>query len=170
MRLIDADELIKSIEYEVNRLNSAMYYALQHDMFATRANLKIQKNTLDGLIDEIEKLPSAERDYKFDEWCTECKEYDKERHCCPRFNHVIRTAIDDIVADRKKEEWIPCSERLPEEGKEVLISSDGGLYIAELEILEGNVYWNETIEYRSVKRVSAWMPLPKPYEAERKEE
>lgn len=111
-------------------------------------------------------LPSAERDYKYGEWCTDCKEYDQERHCCPRFNHVIRTAIDDIVADRKKEEWIPCSERLPEEGKEVLISSDSGLYIAELEILEGNVYWNETIEYRSVKRVSAWCPLPEPYKGE----
>lgn len=28
-----------------------------------------------------------------DEWCTDCKEYDHERHCCPRFNRVIRTAI-----------------------------------------------------------------------------
>ena len=106
MRLIDADELIKSIEYEVNRLNSAMYYALQHDMFATRANLKIQKNTLEGLIDEIEKLPSAERDYKFDEWCTDCKEYDHERHCCPRFNQVIRTTLQEVQEERKKGKWI----------------------------------------------------------------
>lgn len=27
------------------------------------------------------------------EWCTDCKEYDQERHCCPRYNRVIRSAI-----------------------------------------------------------------------------
>lgn len=30
-----------------------------------------------------------------DMWCKDCKEYDKEHHNCPRFNHVIRTALDD---------------------------------------------------------------------------
>ena len=29
-----------------------------------------------------------------DEWCTDCKEYDHERNCCPRFNRVIRSAMD----------------------------------------------------------------------------
>ena len=48
--------------------------------------------------------PSAERDYKFDEWCTECKEYDKERHCCPRFNAVIRSALEEMKAERKRRE------------------------------------------------------------------
>ena len=33
--------------------------------------------------------------YELDEWCTDCKEYDQERHCCPRFNRVIRTAISE---------------------------------------------------------------------------
>ena len=46
--------------------------------------------------------PSAERDYKFDEWCTECKEYDKEKHCCPRFNQVIRTTLQEVQENRKK--------------------------------------------------------------------
>ena len=85
------------------------------------------------------------------------------------WNDAIDAIIESAPSIDAEPQWIPCSERLPEEGKEVLISSDSGLYIAELEILEGNVYWNETIEYRSVKRVSAWMPLPEPYEAERKE-
>ena len=30
-----------------------------------------------------------------DEWCTDCHEYDAEHHCCPRFNRVIRNAIDE---------------------------------------------------------------------------
>lgn len=54
----------------------------------------------------IEDLPSAERDYKFDEWCTDCKEYDQERHCCPRFNAVIRRTIEELKADRKNGVWI----------------------------------------------------------------
>ena len=28
-----------------------------------------------------------------DEWCTDCKEYDTEKKCCPRFNRVIRGAL-----------------------------------------------------------------------------
>ena len=62
--------------------------------------------------------------------------------------------------------WIPCSERLPEEKKEVLISADGELYIAEYEMDHGKGYWNEVIEYGYVMGVDAWMPLPEPYKEE----
>ena len=47
-------------------------------------------------------LPSAQPEYRFDEWCTDCKEYDTERHCCPRFNQVIRTTLDEMKSERKK--------------------------------------------------------------------
>lgn len=30
-----------------------------------------------------------------DEWCTDCAEYDHEKHSCPRFNRVIRSALED---------------------------------------------------------------------------
>lgn len=30
-----------------------------------------------------------------DQWCSDCKEYDSEKHCCPRFNRVIRMALQD---------------------------------------------------------------------------
>ena len=49
-------------------------------------------------------LPSAERDYKFDEWCTDCKEYDHERHCCPRFNQVIRTTLQEVQEEQTERE------------------------------------------------------------------
>ena len=32
-----------------------------------------------------------------EEWCTDCKEYDNEKHCCPRFNKVIRTTLNDSI-------------------------------------------------------------------------
>ena len=39
----------------------------------------------------LNALPSAQP-YSLDEWCHNCKEYDTERHCCPRYNRVIRDA------------------------------------------------------------------------------
>lgn len=45
------------------------------------------------LVEDIKHLPSAQPD--LDEWCTDCKEYDKEKHCCPRFNRVIWEALRD---------------------------------------------------------------------------
>ena len=30
------------------------------------------------------------------EWCTGCKEYDHEKHCCPRFNNVIRETVEEL--------------------------------------------------------------------------
>lgn len=29
------------------------------------------------------------------EWCTDCSEYDHERHCCPRFSRVIRETLKE---------------------------------------------------------------------------
>lgn len=30
------------------------------------------------------------------EWCTDCKEYDKDNHCCPRFNSVIGNTLNEL--------------------------------------------------------------------------
>ena len=38
-------------------------------------------------------LPPTQPD--LDEWCTDCKEYDQERHCCSRWNRVIRNTLKD---------------------------------------------------------------------------
>ena len=62
-------------------------------------------------LSEIQKLllelPSAQP--SLDEWCTDCKEYDAERHCCPRWNRVIRETLKDVRTERKKmsnKEWV----------------------------------------------------------------
>ena len=47
----------------------------------------------------LRTLPSAHPE--MDEWCTDCREYDNERHCCPRFNRVIREAL----SERKTGRW-----------------------------------------------------------------
>lgn len=53
--------------------------------------------TADGLqlMEIVTGLPSAQPEQHLDEWCHDCKEYDQEKHCCPRFNRVIREALKD---------------------------------------------------------------------------
>ena len=67
----------------------------------------------------IKRIPTIEPPYKFDEWCTDCKEYDQDRHCCPRFNRVIMETVEEVRANfapktgRWEEEpncWYRCSE------------------------------------------------------------
>ena len=61
------------------------------------------------------------------------------------------------------QQWIPCSERLPEVGRCVLLSV-GGLYTAE-GCLRDDGDWNQ-FRWDAIQRkdmVGAWMPLPEPY-------
>ena len=57
-------------------------------------------------IDAVIAVPSAQH---YDEWCTDCKEYDHERHCCPRWNRVIREALNDAQPERKTGQWLGVS-------------------------------------------------------------
>ena len=55
----------------------------------------------------FEHLPSAQPE-PLDEWCTDCKEYDHERHCCPRWNRVIRQTLKDMKEEQP--EIIRCKD------------------------------------------------------------
>ena len=132
---------------------------------------------------------SAQPEMSFDEWCTDCKEYDKDKHCCPRWNRVIRQTLKDMkeeqpepsmeqcaccVLSKPEQMWIPCSERLPEEEQTVLVTcSDGGVYIYDrLKACDYEYddmrFWEDNMGcYQPMEDVIAWMPLPEPY-AERR--
>lgn len=96
------------------------------------------------------------------EWCHDCKEYDREAHCCHRWTNVIRKTVDEIKAEQR---WIPCSERLPKAEKEVFVYLFGDIpYIAWV---DKNGVWNtEDFEVEDDNRPVAWMSLPKPYKGE----
>lgn len=82
-------------------------------------------------------------------------------------------------------QWIPCSERLPEEDTEVLISyrykdGEGDTSNVDIDITSyGQMYfggnqvgnykhWRAPFEYfESNYEVIAWMPLPEPWKGER---
>ena len=76
----------------------------------------------------------------------------------------IRRAIWKVMgvpsADRPQGEWIPCSERLPKENTEVLMSLEWGVDIGEYRNGEWHSEW---INHYDDGNVLAWMPLPKPW-------
>ena len=42
------------------------------------------------------------------EWCTDCKEYDQEKHCCHRWTKVIRQTVEEMKSaepERKTGKW-----------------------------------------------------------------
>lgn len=75
----------------------------------------IQDNVMEELIEELEQQSC----YNPDEWCHDCKEYDNNKHCCPRFNNVIRKTVEKIKQPkmghwiRKEDEfcwWYECDQ------------------------------------------------------------
>ena len=72
---------------------------------------------------------------------------------------------------KPEQQWIPCSKRMPEEETDVLIcNSTGNIAISRGAYSTEASDW---IWYTSGWRfgeVVAWMPLPEPYKAERRED
>lgn len=63
-------------------------------------------------------------------------------------------------ADRPQE-WIPCSERLPNKKDVVLITNDkGNVRCGQFRYTDGK-YW--VWKGNTLEKVLAWMPLPKPW-------
>lgn len=73
----------------------------------------------------------------------------------------VRKAFDVATqALKKTNNWIPCSERLPEDGESVLIcyESEGVIVQAISERIGGNI-WHRLSGIKPI----AWQPLPSPY-------
>ena len=86
--------------------------------------LDSDRYVISDCLNKIVNLPSAQPEqtnsWYINSWCNNCKEYDKEKHSCPRFNRVIKQTLDEIYAHAETEaesrfhaqqKWIPCSER-----------------------------------------------------------
>ena len=100
----------------------------------------------------ILNLPSAQPD--LDEWCTDCAEYDHDRHCCPRFNRVIREALNDVTTFH----WTPVEDAHPIKSGPYLACSERGTVFTVFWL--GNRWGTEG--------VIAWAEQPKPYRKEEK--
>ena len=82
-------------------------------------------------------------------------------------DYTIGTLYDNICEMPSAQQWIPCSERLPEDEEEVIVSvrddsgdntlnySSSGWYAC------AGDFW--VVDNEANERVVAWMPLPAPY-------
>lgn len=101
----------------------------------------------EDLKDDIVNLPSAQPD--LNEWCTDCKEYDKEKHSCPRFNRVIRETLKDAELE-------PC--------EDAVSRKDAIRWVKT----ECNPYGKPTLDFESGKKVIEYLERMSPVTPKRK--
>ena len=116
-----------------------------NDLISRQAAIDALTHKWDGMVtsvfDVINSLPSAQPD--LDEWCTDCKEYDKERNSCPRWNRVIKETLKDLQEERKTQ--------LSEENTTSdCISRQAAIRWVKTEC---NPYGKPTLDYDSGKKV-----------------
>lgn len=88
--------------------------------------------------------------------------YTKELH------DLMYEAADTIEmlsekAREPKQEWIPCSERLPKEEGIYLVTATNYIFNTE-EIVAGTCYFNIEYGFSNNRKILAWQPLPEPWE------
>ena len=54
------------------------------------------------LLDEWRESEREDAKSHYDEWCDSCKEYDHNKHCCPRWNKVIKNTIEELKATQSE--------------------------------------------------------------------
>lgn len=110
--MIDRQKAIEALQKEIDKGKPPF----NDTIGAVRCGVRLARNI-------IEDLPSVqEREEKMGEWCHDCKEYDNDRHCCPRWNRVIRNTVEELKAehlpsvqerkghDTGESRWFHCSE------------------------------------------------------------
>ena len=168
-RLIDPDAVIAPLKEEYKKVKQAFgetnVFQAPNDV-ALYGALMQEVGAIIGMLKEAPTFTAA--DIGINEWCTDCKEYDQEKHCCHRFGRVIRQTQEEYLEQIPK--WIPCSERMPEDDTEVIVSCTDDSGDSEFSYTTTGwhfkgmwVVGNERSYF-----VRAWMPLPKPYEGEEK--
>lgn len=102
--------------------------------------------------------------FKQDEWGTPDERWRPERE----FGRMVLNAPAVDAEPR----WIPCSERLPEDGRQVLVYARSVHFALakyeEMREADGTykkqwVTFDAWKPFYKIKEVIAWMPLPEPY-------
>ena len=87
-----------------------------------------------------------------------------------RKEELIRQVMADIVtpivvSQPTANQWIPCSERLPDVAQRVLLSGHGKVMVGRLHSFGKYSLEPTGISYiYPMDAIDAWMPLPEPYE------
>lgn len=112
------------------------------------------------------------RQTAIDELCDNC---DHVEAVCPHYPCKQYIAIENLPSAQPEQRWIPCSERLPENGRQVLVFARSVHFALakydEMREADGKykkqwVTFDAWKPFYTIKEVIAWMPLPEPYKGE----
>lgn len=78
---------------------------------------------------------------------------------------TIETCMMLVQEVEEASEWIPVSERLPEEDTDILVTYVHGKEVRVIPVNYGRGTWYDCIFDSALDslKVTAWMPLPEPY-------
>ena len=83
---------------------------------------------------------------------------------CDEDERSIEERIADLPTAEPK--WIPVTERLPKLGEKVLVSTKNTVFTQVFKCIYGTPdRWGW--EHNTIKKVTAWKPLPEPYKEEK---
>ena len=90
--MLAVDMAIKALEQEPceNAIN------IQAAIDIVRHECGEWKGLAKEIIKQFNGLPPVQPKYNTSEWCHDYKEYNHDKHCCPRFNRVIRNTVEEI--------------------------------------------------------------------------
>jgi NADH pyrophosphatase NudC (nudix superfamily) len=78
-------------EEKINQLND-IFAEINEDDNAVCYLTSEDNELIESAIEALSQEPC----YNPDEWCRTCSEYDQDKHCCSRYNKVIRNAVEEI--------------------------------------------------------------------------
>ena len=55
-----------------------------------------REDDLEAIDMAIEALQEVQKHEETFEWCTDCKEYDKDNYCCHRWSKMIRNTVEEL--------------------------------------------------------------------------
>lgn len=87
-----------------------------------------------------------------------------------QYKDFCKTILKELE-ERPSGEWIPVSERLPDDGRSVLFCDiDNDIMVGYHVKGRPDTHFSQDGTYEDMKNVRAWMPLPEQYRQERKNE
>lgn len=105
---------------------------------------------------EREKLIDLAHDYfKSVPWYADIADLNPEELIDHLLANGVRLEAKQATSDENKR-WIPVSERLPEQGQEVIVAS----YRMIKPVVFTTIFWNK--EHDNWYGITNWMPLPEP--------
>lgn len=79
------------------------------------------------------------------------------------FIHAKLDELAEEIGELAKPQWIPCSEKMPEDNTDVIVCFYSGT-VTEMRYWGNGIF--QGIYEHTAKTIVAWMPLPEPYKGE----